>query len=77
MVISLDLQVHQKVCQVALRNVIVSVPEGKDILIPVFNTVCAEITDAGIIRQEFGLEEDEDIPPSQLKEGLVAHRFFC
>jgi hypothetical protein len=48
-----------------------SVPEGKDILIPVFNTVCAEITDAGIIRQELGLEEDEDIPPSQLKEGLV------
>ena len=47
------------------------VPEGKDILIPVFNTVCAEITDAGIIRQELGLEEDEDIPPSQLKEGLV------
>ena len=48
-----------------------SVPEGKDILIPVFNTVCAEITDAGIIRQELGLAEGEDIPPSQLKEGLV------
>jgi hypothetical protein len=47
------------------------VPEGKDILIPVFNTVCAEITDAGIIRQELGLAEGEDIPPSQLKEGLV------
>jgi hypothetical protein len=40
-------------------------------LIPNFNTVCAEITDAGLIKQELGLEQDNEIPPSQLKEGLV------
>jgi hypothetical protein len=48
-----------------------TIPEGKDILIPIFNTVCAEQTDAGLIKQELGLEEDEEIPPSQLKEGLI------
>jgi hypothetical protein len=48
-----------------------TIPEGKDILIPIFNTVCAEQTDAGLIRQVLGLEEDDDIPSSQLKEGLV------
>jgi hypothetical protein len=53
----------------ATRNC--NVPEGKDILIPIFNTVCAEITDAGLIKQELGLEQDDEIPPSQLKEGLV------
>ena len=48
-----------------------TIPEGKDILIPIFNTVCAEQTDAGLIKQELGLGEDEEIPPSQLKEGLI------
>jgi hypothetical protein len=48
-----------------------TIPEGKDILIPVFNTACAEITDAGLIRDALGLGENEEIPPSQLKEGLT------
>lgn len=48
-----------------------TIPEGKDILIPIFNTVCAEITDAGLIKDLLGLEQDDEIPPSQLKEGLV------
>lgn len=48
-----------------------NIPEGKDILIPVFNTVCAEITDAGLIKDLLGLQQDDEIPPSQLKEGLT------
>jgi hypothetical protein len=48
-----------------------TIPEGKDLLIPIFNTVCAEITDAGLIKQELGLGEDEEILPSQLHEGLI------
>jgi hypothetical protein len=53
----------------ATRNC--NIPEGKGILIPVFNTVCAEITDAGLIKTTLGLNEDDEIPPSQLKEGLI------
>jgi len=53
----------------ATRNC--TIPEGKDILIPVFNTVCAEITDAGLIKTTLDLGEDDEIPPSQLKEGLI------
>ena len=53
----------------ATRNC--NVPEGKDILIPIFNTVCAEITDAGLIKDLLGLQPDDEIPPSQLKEGLT------
>lgn len=49
-----------------------AIPEGKDILIPIFNTVCAEITDAGLIKTALGLEENDEIPPSQLKEGLIS-----
>ena len=49
----------------ATRNC--NVPEGKDILIPIFNTVCAEITDAGLIKTTLGLKQDDEIPPSQLK----------
>jgi hypothetical protein len=48
-----------------------TIPEGKDVLIPIFNTVCAEITDAGLIKDLLGLEQNDEIPPSQLKEGLV------
>jgi hypothetical protein len=48
-----------------------TIPEGKDILIPIFNTACAEQTDAEVIKQELGLDADDDIPPSQLKEGLI------
>lgn len=48
-----------------------SIPEGKDILIPIFNTVCAEITDAGLVKDLLGLQQDDEIPPSQLKEGLT------
>jgi hypothetical protein len=48
-----------------------TIPEGKDILIPIFNTVCAEQTDAATIKQVLGLEENDKIPPSQLKEGLI------
>jgi hypothetical protein len=48
-----------------------TIPEGKDILIPIFNTICAEETDAALIKQVLGLDENEEIPPSQLKEGLV------
>ena len=53
----------------ATRNC--NVPEGKDILIPIFNTVCAEITDAALIKDLLGLKPDDEIPPSQLKEGLT------
>ena len=56
----------------ATRNCNAPIPEGKDILIPVFNTVCAEITDAGLIKDLLGLQPDDEISPSQLKEGLVA-----
>jgi hypothetical protein len=49
-----------------------TIPDGKDILIPVFNTACAEITDAGLIKDALGLDEDEEIQPSQLKEGLIS-----
>jgi hypothetical protein len=55
----------------ATRNCNVPIPEGKDILIPIFNTVCAEITDAELIKGLLGLQPDDEIPPSQLKEGLV------
>ena len=55
----------------ATRNCNVPIPEGKDILIPIFNTVCAEITDAGLIKDLLGLQPDDEIPPSQLKEGLT------
>jgi hypothetical protein len=48
-----------------------TIPEGKDILIPIFNTACAEQTDAEFIKQVLGLEEDEEIRPSQIKEGLI------
>jgi hypothetical protein len=40
-------------------------------LIPIFNTVCAEQTDAAIIKQVLGLEENDMIPSSQLREGLT------
>jgi hypothetical protein len=53
----------------AERDCVIS--EGKDILIPIFNTICAEITDAGLIKTALGLEENDEIPPSQLKEGLI------
>jgi len=55
----------------AVRDCDEPIPEGKDILIPIFNTVCAETTDAGLIKQELGLDQEDEIPPSQLKEGLV------
>jgi hypothetical protein len=48
-----------------------TIPEGKSILIPIFNVACAEQTDAAVIRAELGLQEDDVIPPSQLKEGLI------
>jgi hypothetical protein len=35
-------------------------------LIPGFNKVCAEITDAGPIKDAFGLGENEEIRPFQL-----------
>jgi hypothetical protein len=34
-------------------------------LIPGFNTECAEITDAGLIKDAFGLGENEEIRPFQ------------
>ena len=49
-----------------------TIPDGKDILIPVFNTACAEVTDAALIKDALGLDEDEEIQPSQLKEGLIS-----
>jgi hypothetical protein len=36
-------------------------------LIPGFNTVCAEITDAGLIKDAFGLGKNEEIRPFQLQ----------
>lgn len=40
-------------------------------MIPIFNVVCAEETDAAVIKQELGLQPNDVIPPSQLKEGLI------
>jgi hypothetical protein len=48
-----------------------TIPEGKDILIPIFNVVCAEQTDAAVIKDVLGLQPNDAIPPSQLKEGLI------
>ena len=48
-----------------------TIPEGKAILIPIFNVVCAEQTDAAVIKDVLGLQPNDPIPPSQLKEGLI------
>jgi hypothetical protein len=43
-------------------------------LIPGFNTVCAEITDAGLIEDAFGLGENEEIRPFQLQSADQASK---
>jgi hypothetical protein len=48
-----------------------TIPEGKDILFPVINVFCSEITDEGLIKDIINVPMEEDIPPSQLKRGLI------
>jgi hypothetical protein len=47
-----------------------TIPEGKDILFPIVNVFCSEVTDEEFIKQIINTME-EDIPPSQLKRGLI------
>jgi hypothetical protein len=47
-----------------------TIPEGKDILFPIVNVFCSEVTDEEFIKQIINTME-EDIPPSQLKLGLI------
>jgi hypothetical protein len=48
-----------------------TIPEGKDILFPIINVFCSEITDEGLIKDIINVPMEEDIPPSQLKRGLI------
>lgn len=47
-----------------------TIPEGKKILFPIFNTFCSELNDEAAIREALGIPAGQPIPQSQLKEGL-------
>lgn len=49
-----------------------TIPEGKRILFPIINTFCSELTDADLIKLLLEIPENEPIPPSQLKSGLIS-----
>jgi hypothetical protein len=49
-----------------------TIPEGKDILFPIINVFCSEIVDEDTIKDLLNIPPEEDIPPSQLKRGLIA-----
>ena len=47
-----------------------TIPEGKQILFPIINTFCSELTDAAYIKNLTGIPPNEPIPTAQLEEGL-------
>ncbi|HEX2408578.1 MAG TPA: hypothetical protein VHJ38_15350, partial [Nitrososphaeraceae archaeon] len=47
-----------------------TIPEGKQILFPIINTFCSELTDAEMIKNLLGIPLNEPISPAQIEEGL-------
>jgi hypothetical protein len=47
-----------------------TIPEGKQILFPIINTFCSELTDADLIINLTGIPQP--IPPAQIEQGLKA-----
>ena len=47
-----------------------TIPEGKQILFPIINTFCSELTDADLITNITGIPQP--IPPAQIEQGLKA-----
>ena len=47
-----------------------TIPEGKKILFPIFNTFCSELNDEATIRDLLDIPEGQPIPEAQLEEGL-------